>query len=355
LKILIVVPNLSAAGPQAQICALAGAWIRSGHGCWVLDLAPEQRDIAFVQARLHPEAALIERDVHASRLFDVVVSTGRQADAFVAERVERLRRPGSDGFWWSRQAGDWTEAAAAVNGKAVLGKADGHIVQSPEQRAMLQRMGIPSEQIWFMHNGVVPPQQVFPETQNEEGPLRCVMCARGEALKGWSTAMDAVNQLRERGIRVTLDLIGKGPGLDALRAEAGPGVRFLGHQARPALAYPGRYDVGLLPTRFGTEGLPNSIIEYLNAGMPVIATAVGGVPMLLADPELPAAGILLQDPTDTAELRAAIRAYCDNRALLADHRSGAAAMRAHRLNIDHVAAMWLKNTERRSPGTFDKQ
>src|SRR5213078_2566083 len=66
-------------------------------------------------------------------------------------------------------------------------------------------------------------------------------------------------------------------------------------------------DIGVLTSR--SEGLPNAVLEYLAAGLPVVATAVGGVPEiienevhgLLVPPENPAALStallrLLEDP-----------------------------------------------------------
>jgi len=81
---------------------------------------------------------------------------------------------------------------------------------------------------------------------------------------------------------------------------------FLGHRTNiPQLL--SCCDIGVLASK--SEGLPNAVLEYLAAGLPVVATAVGGVPEiienevhgLLVPPENPAALStallrLLEDP-----------------------------------------------------------
>lgn len=53
---------------------------------------------------------------------------------------------------------------------------------------------------------------------------------------------------------------------------------FLGHRTDIA-ALLACCDIGVLASR--TEGLPNAVLEYMAAGLPVVATSVGGVPEIL--------------------------------------------------------------------------
>ncbi len=74
---------------------------------------------------------------------------------------------------------------------------------------------------------------------------------------------------------------------------------FLGHRTDiPALL--ACCDIGVLASR--TEGLPNAVLEYMAASLPVVATAVGGVPEII---ENEVNGLLIP-PEDPATLGSAI-------------------------------------------------
>lgn len=107
------------------------------------------------------------------------------------------------------------------------------------------------------------------------------MVARGVADKGWVEAVAATRLVRQRTTQpLRLVLVGAGPCLDELQRDL-PAVDrewviFAGQQSEPE-RWIQSFDVGLLPTCLAEESLPNSIIEYLACGKPVIATAIGGI------------------------------------------------------------------------------
>lgn len=108
-------------------------------------------------------------------------------------------------------------------------------------------------------------------------------------------------------------LLGDGPELEPLRALARElkiqsAVSFLGLQSdvRP---YYELADVFVLPSH--SEGSPNVLLEAMDAGVPVVATAVGGIPELATN-ELDA--LLVQD-SDVAALANAINRLLRDEAL----------------------------------------
>ena len=93
---------------------------------------------------------------------------------------------------------------------------------------------------------------------------------------------DAFARMQQRGHLV---LIGDGPSRRALELLAeGLGiemrVHFLGTQLHPEVLMPG---LDVLTLASDREGLPMALLEGMAASVPVVATAVGGIPALLAN------------------------------------------------------------------------
>jgi glycosyltransferase involved in cell wall biosynthesis len=90
--------------------------------------------------------------------------------------------------------------------------------------------------------------------------------------------------IRSKFPRAQLLIIGTGPEESRLRAQSKsiPGVKFTG-QVNDVLSYLQAADLFVLPS--ATEGLSNSLLEALSTGLPVLATAVGGTPDVIAHGE----------------------------------------------------------------------
>lgn len=113
------------------------------------------------------------------------------------------------------------------------------------------------------------------------------LVARGVVEKGWEEAVAAGRLLRKRGSKpFRLLFVGAGPCLERLERDLSAGdrswIELAGQQENPE-DWIRRIDVGLLPSHLLGESLPNTIIEYLACGKPVIATAIGGVPEMAAN------------------------------------------------------------------------
>jgi glycosyltransferase involved in cell wall biosynthesis len=117
----------------------------------------------------------------------------------------------------------------------------------------------------------------------EEGP-RLLAVGRLASEKGYDILLAAFATVREQLPRASLIIAGAGPEEARLKAQCRSlgiegAVRLLGSIKRPYAYYPGA-SMYVLSSR--QEGLPNSLIEALVGGLPVVATpASGGIADLL--------------------------------------------------------------------------
>ena len=135
--------------------------------------------------------------------------------------------------------------------------------------------------------------------QAADAPVQLIMVARLQPQKDHPTLFRALANLRDRNW--TLELVGDGPDREALQAlakELGISDRVI--FAGQRLDVPERLrcaDVFVLATRW--EGFPRSILEGMRAGLPVVATDVGGCRESVVDGET---GFLVRKE-DPVELR----------------------------------------------------
>jgi len=157
-----------------------------------------------------------------------------------------------------------------------------------------------------------------------------------EPKKGLRVFLAAAARVAAADPRARFVLVGDGPArseLERLAASLGIAdrVRFLGERADAASLLPG-FDVLVQPSLW--EGFGLSVLEGMAAGVPVVATCVGGLPEVVRD------GLdgVLVPPSDAPRLAAAITA------LLADDgraaRLGAAGLLRARgeFHVDRLVA-----------------
>jgi glycosyltransferase involved in cell wall biosynthesis len=152
-----------------------------------------------------------------------------------------------------------------------------------------------------IHNGV-PSPAVARRGERSDGRARIITVGRLQAPKDPVTFVRALARLAPDSFTATL--VGDGPDREAVEAE----VRRLGLAERVKLAGDRRDvpellaegDVFVLST--ASEGLPMSILEAMAAGLPVVASHVGGIPEVVEDGRTG----LLVPPGDDRALAAAI-------------------------------------------------
>lgn len=118
-----------------------------------------------------------------------------------------------------------------------------------------------------------------------EDQLAVVTVANLRAQKAYPDLLEAARRVLAAHSEVVWLAIGQGPLEDEIRQLAidldlGPRFRMLGHQPDAARLVAG-CDVFALASR--SEGYPVSVMEALALGLPVVATAVGGIPEAVRD------------------------------------------------------------------------
>ncbi len=124
-------------------------------------------------------------------------------------------------------------------------------------------------------------------------PVRILCVARFEEVKGHACLVEACRILRDRGIAFECRLIGDGPLQAAIARQVGAAalgtvVHFDGALSHGEVArHLAESDVAVLatvPARSGKrEGIPNVLKEAMAAGLPVVASPLGGIPELVDD------------------------------------------------------------------------
>ena len=153
----------------------------------------------------------------------------------------------------------------------------------PAEKIRLQRTGIPLEH-WTFKERTVPPK---------DGKWQFLQACRLIEKKGIPTAMKAFKAVREKYPNAVFKIAGEGPLLDRLALKASElgiaeSVEFCGFLRQDELRA-AVYDshVFIHPSQMGPdgnrEGVPNSMLEAMASGLPVLATNHGGIPEAVED------------------------------------------------------------------------
>jgi glycosyltransferase involved in cell wall biosynthesis len=177
--------------------------------------------------------------------------------------------------------------------------------------------GLPAERIAVKPHFVADaPARSGPPALSRAG----LYVGRLSAEKGVDTLLDAFARVGELGLELVV--IGDGPQRAQLMRQAGPAVRFTGALPRRAVQdWLGRARVCAFPSRwFETFGLV--LPEAMAAGLPVIASDLGGTPDVVGSD---GAGLLVR-PGDPAAWADALSQSADDRWV---DRAGAQARQRH--------------------------
>jgi len=145
------------------------------------------------------------------------------------------------------------------------------------QEVFRAKVGTPKGVTRVVHNGIG--ESDFELVQPAPDATDLLFVGELRAIKGIDVLIEAIALLRRLDRRVTATLVGSGPDEKALHAALashglGEEVRFL-----PAMPARRAFSLGrviVVPSR--AESLPYIVLEAAGAGLPMIATWVGGIP-----------------------------------------------------------------------------
>jgi len=200
---------------------------------------------------------------------------------------------------------------------------DRYVPVSRDLAGWLERVvRIPAAKLQLIDNGVDTERfraGVGNETWQDDGAFVIGTVGRLQDVKDQATLVEAFALLRRQlpDEKLRLVLVGDGP----LRAQLQAQVNTLGLQECVILAGP-RSDVAPVMRSFSlfalssiAEGTPVTLLEAMASELPVVATAVGGIPDLVT----PGVNGALAPARDPQALAAAIAPYVTDRALARRH------------------------------------
>lgn len=183
--------------------------------------------------------------------------------------------------------------------RAAFARYDAFVTNSNASREATRRFARPLRLRRFdvITNAVEIPDSPSPPPR-AHGTPRIAFVGRNDPAKGLDVLLTALGELSGEGVRAVL--IGRGVP-EAVAAWPGPLPPCETHDRVPdPWSAVGRAAVLAVPSR--SEGLPNVVSEAFARRIPVVATAVGGTPELVA----PERGVLIP-PEDPGRLAAALR------------------------------------------------
>ncbi len=217
-----------------------------------------------------------------------------------------------------RQLGDLLSRSKSQAQTAVLRWCDAVVCNSQTAFNQIVNLGVQKSRVVLIGNGL--PELAFAEARTllprHSGVLRVGMIARMNAQsKNHKMFLHAVAKLRSKFPNLEVLLVGDGPLRPEFEREAETlglksQIRFLGER-QDISAVLASLDVSVLPS--SSESLSNVILESMAAGVPVVASTVGGNPELIT----PDRGVLVA-PDDEKAFADAIEHLLRNAALRAE-------------------------------------
>jgi glycosyltransferase involved in cell wall biosynthesis len=221
-------------------------------------------------------------------------------------------------------------------------------VSDAARRAYLERHRSDPERLVTIHSGIAQPQP-----KAERGALRAELGISHDDLvvamvsvlregKGHELALEAIARLRPRHPRLVLLIAGEGPARQHVERLAEPlGTRAVLAGHRDSADVLAAADILLHPTLM--DAFPTVLLEAGAASLPILATAVGGIPEIVSDGDT---GLLITNPPSVAAVATGLERLLADPALRA--RLGANARASYERKF--TAERWAQ----RLRGLYDQ-
>ena len=210
--------------------------------------------------------------VHTAELYSNIFGLPGAAFAGVPVRIGNRREINPD-----------KSGAHIALQRAAYGCAHTIVANSHAAVARLMTERVPAQRIALISNGIDADRYL---PRSPRVPLRrVVMVANLRAEKGHNVLIDAAAAVLRTYPDARFACVGDGPERDRLIALArdrgvAHAVTFPGH-ADDVPAVLAASDLFVLPSR--SEAFPNAVLEAMAAGLPVVASNVGGIPEIVED------------------------------------------------------------------------
>ena len=216
----------------------------------------------------------------------------------------------------------------------LLRRCDHVFAVSPAMHEAFKARGLNPQQLSLQPNMLRfrPPALSAPRTQPPD-PLQLIVVGRLSPEKGLDVLLEALTQLRTQ-VAWRLDIVGDGSEREPLQDQIGRNaldqhVALLGYRDDVQERLLGAHILVMPSLR---EGLPMTLLEALACGLPVVASAVGGLPDLVREGET---GRLVP-PGQAAALAEALDEVIDHWTL---YRAAALAAAAN-IQRSHSPQVW---------------
>lgn len=290
-RVLSVVWNLIRGGTEGQCARVAMGLAERG---WTHRVAVFRREGFFVDEVERACGPLVPFEILGRFRWSTLTRIRALADWLRRERMDLLHAWDMDAclfgaraaaqagipFLTSRRDLAQIYPAWKLRGLArVERRAAGVVVNASAIAPLALASGVPSSRIHLVPN--VLDVEEFDRLRGEGAPTagrtRIVMVARLDPEKDTATLLRAARRLAAERRDFEIMLAGDGverPALEAAARDLGDHVRFLG-DVREIPALLGTCAIGVLVPK-ANEGLSNTLLEYMAAGLPMVATDCGG-------------------------------------------------------------------------------